>query len=92
MQKLLGKYKKGKTKINNKGLMMKKYLLIWDKKLQQMFHIYVNGGWNVSIEDIKAKLLERSDIDLNDVDRYITFDSDSATIYPYYHKVKMEKK
>ena len=56
-----------------------------------MFHIYVNGGWNVSIEDIKAKLLERSDIDLNDVDRYITFDSDSATIYPYYHKLKMEK-
>ena len=81
----------GETKINNKGVMMKKYLLIWDKKLQQMFHIYVNGGWNVSIEDIKAKLLERSDIDLNDVDRYITFDSDSATIYPYYHKLKMEK-
>ena len=71
---------------------MKKYLLIWDKKLQKMFQIYVNNGLNLSIDDIKKKLLERSDIDLNDVDRYITFDSDSATIYPYYHKLKMEKK
>ena len=57
-----------------------------------MFQIYVNGGWAISIEDIKAKLLERSDIDLNDVDRYITFDSDSATIYPHRHKLKMEDK
>ena len=71
---------------------MKKYLLIWDKKSQQMFQIYVNNGWNITIDDVKKKLLERSDIDLNDVDRYITFDSDSSTIYPYYQKLKLEKK
>tara|TARA_R110002020_G_scaffold436821_2_gene646983 strand:+ start:46 stop:261 length:216 start_codon:yes stop_codon:yes gene_type:complete len=70
---------------------MKKYILIWDKKLQQMFQIYVNHGWNVTLKDIDAKLLERGNIDLTDVDRYITFDSDSATIYPYYHKPKMDK-
>jgi len=72
---------------------MKKYILIWDKKLQQMFHIYVNNGWNINQEDIKAKLLERANIDLDtDIGRYITFDSNSSSIYPYYYKLKMEDK
>ena len=48
---------------------MKKYLLIWDKKLQQMFHLYINDGfWNdkaITPQDIKDRLLERSNIDLD---------------------------
>lgn len=78
---------------------MKKYILIWDKKLEQMFQIYVNDGWNIKTEDIEKRLLDRGNIDLNedffngkiDTKRYITFNSNSATIYPFYHKPKMEK-
>ena len=70
---------------------MKKYILIWDKKLQQMFYIYVNNGFNIELEDVKKRLLDRSNIDLDNIDRYITFDSDSGNIYPFYHQPKMDK-
>tara|TARA_Y100000401_G_scaffold73348_1_gene59358 strand:- start:25913 stop:26128 length:216 start_codon:yes stop_codon:yes gene_type:complete len=71
---------------------MKKYILIWDVKLQQMFKIYVNNGQKITKEGIITKLL-RANIDIkNDIGRYQLFNSDSSSILPYYYKSKMEAK
>tara|TARA_Y100000004_G_scaffold191541_1_gene250535 strand:- start:13339 stop:13566 length:228 start_codon:yes stop_codon:yes gene_type:complete len=75
---------------------MKKYVLIWDKKLQQMFKLFVNngfwGGKAITPQDIKDRLLERSNINLDDIDRYITFDSDSDSVLPFYKQSVLEDK
>ena len=74
---------------------MKSYVLIWDKKLNRMFKLFVNKGfWNnkaITTDDIKNRLLERSNIDI-DSDRYITFDSDSDIILPFYNQSDVEDK
>ena len=68
--------------------MSKKYLIIWDKKLSQMFSFYV-GERKETWRKKKETILERSDIDISDKGRYTTFESDRVAIYPYYYQSKL---
>ena len=69
---------------------MKKYIIILDKKINQIFQIYVNNGSVMTEDEIYKKLL-KSDIDIKDTDRYITFDSDNTSIYPHHYKTRLFK-
>ena len=83
----------GKTKINNKGVtmrkedMLKKYIIIYDKKLNEL--LYMHSGCMVGMKTVRYHLKggqgnhRRIDIDLDNTDRYVYFESNTINLKGY---------
>ena len=73
------------TKKTNKTVLCKKYVIVYDKKLNEL--LYMVSGHMIGIKTAKYHAMgghhKHIKIDLNDTDRYIYFESDTIDIKHY---------